>query len=392
MPDFLVVSPEPPWPLAGGGPLRTASLLHYLAERGAVDLILFAEEGADDPARAVPPGLIRRADVIRLPRHRRTSLARAGRNALRYLRGTAPLVDRFAGLDSELAAVLAGRSYSFTILEHFWTAPYVTLVQGHCRNVWLDLHNIESAWHETLATAETGAVRLALERFAASSSSLEFRLFPQFPGILVTSSADAERVRNVASAPAVVVYPNALPWVERPERTDDNAIILTGNMEYAPNANAVHWFAREIWPALRDLCGGLVWRIAGKHADRLKNIASGDGRIELIAHMEDPVAELARAQVAVVPLLAGSGTRFKILEAWAAATPVVSTNIGAEGLSAEHGKNILIADSAAEMQETIVTLLASQIRRREIGGAGRALFEERYTWPEAWKALSGVVC
>ena len=392
MPDFLVVSPEPPWPLAGGGPMRTASLLNFLAERGAVDLILFAEEGADDPVRAVPAGLIRRADVIRLPRHRRSSLARAGRNALRYLRGTAPLVDRFAGLDSALAAVLAGRTYTFTILEHFWIAPYVTLIQGHCRNVWLDLHNIESVWHETLAAAERGAVRVALERFAASTGSLEYRLFPQFAGILVTSSADADRVRNVAPGARVVVYPNALPWVERPHRTDDHAIIFTGNMEYAPNANAVHWFAREIWPALRDVCTGLVWRIAGKRAELLKSLASGDARIELIAHMEDPVAELARAQVAVVPLLAGSGTRFKILEAWAAATPVVSTSLGAEGLAAEHGKNILIADSAARMQETIVSLLASEIRRREIGEAGRALFEERYTWTEAWKALSGVVC
>ncbi len=392
MPDFLVVSPEPPWPLAGGGPMRTASLLHYLAERGAVDLILFAEEGANDPARAVPAGLIRRADVIRLPRHSRTSLARAGRNALRYLRGTAPLVDRFAGLDAELAEVLAGRSYSFTILEHFWVASYVTLVEGHCGNVWLDLHNIESAWHETLAAAETGAVRIALSRFASACAGLERRLLPQFSGILVASSADADRIRDAAPRVRTVVYPNALPRMERPARTDDNAIIFTGNMEYAPNANAVAWFARDIWPELRRSCPGLVWRIAGKHADRLRSIVSGDGRIELIPRMEDPGAELARARVAVVPLLAGSGTRFKILEAWAAGTPVISTAIGAEGLAAEHGKNILIADSAGKMRETIVSLLASEIRRSEIGDAGRALYEERYIWPAAWQALAGVVC
>jgi glycosyltransferase involved in cell wall biosynthesis len=206
----------------------------------------------------------------------------------------------------------------------------------------------------------------------------------------VASTADAERIRGACRRVPVIVYPNALPWIDRPARADDNAIIFTGNMEYAPNANGAAWFAQTVWPRLRGACPELVWRIAGKGADRLRGLALSDARVEFIASFEDAVAEIARARAAVVPILAGSGTRFKILEAWAAATPVVSTALGAEGLSAEHGKNILIAGSPAEMQETIVGLLASQCQRQTIGGGGRALYEERFTWTQAWRALGGM--
>ena len=82
---------------------------------------------------------------------------------------------------------------------------------------------------------------------------------------------------------------------------------------------------RERWP-------GLVWRLVGKNPEAVRRIHSGDPRIEVIGPVDDAVRELARARVAVVPLLAGSGTRLKILEAWAAGLPVVSTTIGAEGL------------------------------------------------------------
>jgi glycosyltransferase involved in cell wall biosynthesis len=107
----------------------------------------------------------------------------------------------------------------------------------------------------------------------------------------------------------------------------------------------------------------------------------------LIGPVEDAIAEIARAKVAVVPVFAGSGTRFKIIEAWAAGTPVVSTTIGAEGLGAEHERNILIADSSRDMRETIAALLRSDQIRATVGAAGRELYQERFTWESAWRAL-----
>jgi glycosyltransferase involved in cell wall biosynthesis len=118
---------------------------------------------------------------------------------------------------------------------------------------------------------------------------------------------------------------------------------------------------------------------------------AGDPRIELAGPVVDAVAALAAARVAVVPLRAGSGTRVKILEAWAAATPVVSTTIGAEGLEAADGADLLLADPPEAFAAAVSALLDSADLRRRVGAAGRALYERRFTWETAWAALSSIL-
>lgn len=373
--------------MIGGGATRTASLLQFLARRFTIDLVLFAEEGSPDPAAAVPPHLLRQVWTIRLPEHSRTMPARIGRNLTRYLHSRPPLMDRFAGFDSELSQLLAGRQYTAAVVEHFWCAPYIDILRRHCADVWLDLHNVESVWHERLAGTENLFIGRALRHFGAVCRELERELLPKFSKILVPSDADAGQIAAAAANVPVVVYPNALPAIDLLRRSEGNAIIFTGNLEYAPNVTAIDWFIHEIWPWLRQSQPGLVWRIVGKNPQKVRRLIKGDSRIELIGPVDDAIAEIARARVAVVPVLAGSGTRFKIVEAWAAGTPVVSTTMGAEGLGAEHGRNILIADSSIDMRETIAALLESDLRRATVGAAGRALYQERFTWEAAWRAL-----
>jgi glycosyltransferase involved in cell wall biosynthesis len=89
----------------------------------------------------------------------------------------------------------------------------------------------------------------------------------------------------------------------------------------------------------------------------------------------------------VVPLLSGSGTRFKILEAWAAGRAVVSTSLGAEGLGARSGEHLLIADQPDSMARIIADLHGDAAQRARLGSAGRRLYEQRFTWPAAWRAL-----
>jgi glycosyltransferase involved in cell wall biosynthesis len=103
--------------------------------------------------------------------------------------------------------------------------------------------------------------------------------------------------------------------------------------------------------------------------------------------VEDAIRELARAKVAVVPLLAGSGTRLKILEAWAAGLPVVSTTLGAEGLGARDDESLLLADGGPAFAEAVSRLLACPDLRQKLGMAGRLLLEQEFTWETAWKKL-----
>lgn len=383
----LLLTPEAPYPAAGGGALRTASLLEYLARGYETDVIVFHEAGAEDPRKRFPADLVRSVAAIELPRHRRSAAARVWRNALRLARRTPPLVDRFAGFGAAVAAAIGKRRYDVGIVEHFWCAPYAEQLERACARTVLDLHNVESVLHERCAAVERGAAALAHGVFARASRELERTWLPRYGQVLAPSAEDAGAVRRIAPAARVAVYPNAIPERPQPPRGDDEAVVFSGNLEYHPNISAVRWFAREIWPRLRERWPGLVWRLVGKNPGAVVEWTAGDPRIEVTGPVDDAIAELARARVAVVPLLSGSGTRLKILEAWAAGVPVVSTSLGAEGLAARDGEHLLLADGAAEFAATVTRLLTCRDTRSSLAAGGRLLLEKEFTWTAAWRKL-----
>jgi len=387
-PTALFLSPEAPYPLAGGGALRSAALLNYLAQRYTVHLVVFREPMAPEPANALPPGLVSQVRTIPLPFHARTPAARVARNVRRYLRGVPPLVDRFSGFD--LPPFNRDTPYDLAVIEHSWAATYHTQLAPIARRVVLDLHNIESVLHARSAAAGRGPAAIAHRRFAACSRTLERDWLPKFDLVLAPSDADAAQVREIAPATKAAVYPNTIPAVAAPERQEMDIIAFSGNMEYHPNTAAVHYFRREIWPGLRERFPGLNWVLLGKNPLAVAGQMEDDPRIRVLGGVENAIDALALAKVAVAPLLAGSGTRIKILEAWAAGVPVVSTTIGAEGLPARHGEHLLIADQPAEFARAVAGLLESEELRRRLGAAGRALYEAEFTWEAGWRRLGAL--
>jgi glycosyltransferase involved in cell wall biosynthesis len=366
-PSALVLCPESPYPPVGGGPLRTASVIDYLSNRYDVELMIFQEDGAE-----APPG----ATTIPLRQHKKTTAARVARNLSRAVRGVPPLNDRFAGY-----TLPSGRSYKLALFEHFWCAGYIGSVAAE--KTWLDLHNIESAFYRSTAS---GLAAPLMRRFSESALRLERELLPKFTGILVTSEADGERVRRIAPGCQTVVYPNAIPLTPQPEVPKRREIVFSGNLEYEPNRQAVRYFRQTIWPALRK--AGVRWRVLGKNPQAVARMLDGDPQIELTGPVDDAVREIAAALVAVVPLLAGSGTRIKIIEAWAAGTPVVSTTIGAEGLPAVSGEHLLLADGPERFIGSVEKLLHDQASADKIACNARKLYEREFTWPAAHRKLS----
>ncbi len=168
-PKALFLAAEAPYPAIGGGAIRAASVLEYLARRFSVHGIFFREPGAPDPAAAIPPGRLDRADVVELPFHSKRPLARLVRNASRLARNRPPLIDRFSGFENQIERFLSGQHYEAAFIEHFWCAPYVEQVRQHATRVILDVHNVESAWHHSMASSESGALAWGHRRFARAA-------------------------------------------------------------------------------------------------------------------------------------------------------------------------------------------------------------------------------
>ncbi|MEO8027134.1 MAG: glycosyltransferase family 4 protein [Bryobacteraceae bacterium] len=373
----LFLTPEAPYPMTGGGAIRSASLLELLRQRYEVDVVSFAEFEA--------PG-VRETIRLTLPSNARHVPARAWRNVSRYVRGVPPLVDRFRGFENQLTMALRGRRYAVGVIEHFWCAEYARVLRHVCDRLVLDLHNVESELHASGAEATSWPVSTMFRRFSDLYEILERRWLREFDSVLVTSTEDADRAKALGAV-RTIVYPNALPWIAKPEVEEQDRILFSGNFEYHPNQSAVQWFGRNVWPRLRQAHPGLEWWLVGKNPGFAASMADGDPRIKRTGPVDDAVSVLATAKVCVAPILEGSGTRFKILEAWAAGRAVVSTTLGAEGLGGRDGEELLIADDPGRMAEAISALLTDEEKRRQIGTAGRSAYEKRFTWPVAWSSI-----
>jgi len=385
--SVLILSPEPPYPLNGGGAFRVASLAHYFARFAQVDLILFSESGK---GAVLPPGLVRSQTVIPLPAHRNTASARYLRNAWRAARGVPPLVDRLGGHSRELGQILSGRRYDLGIVEHFWSAPYLAAMSAVCGRTVLDLHNVESVLHARCAETSRGLMAAGHKRFARCSEEMEAALLPEYSLTLAASEKDAVTTRRIAPAARVTVYPNALPDRPAPQVAEQPVVVFPANFEYHPNIDAVRFLVDSIWPEVRRRCPELRLRLVGRGDKFVRHLLPSGLNIEVTGALEDALPEIAAARIVIAPLRAGSGTRIKILEAWAAARPVVATSLAAEGLEYRKNSDLLIADEGPSIAGAIAGLNADPERRARIAASGRTLFEERYTWQAAWLALDNI--
>jgi glycosyltransferase involved in cell wall biosynthesis len=390
--SVLILSPEPPYPLHGGGAYRVASLMHYFARFAHVDLVLFSDSGK---AAVLPPGLVRSQAVIPLPVHRNSISARYVRNARRAFQGVPPLVDRLGGHEPELARILSGRHYDLGIVEHSWCAPYLQQMSVVCDRTVLDLHNIESVLHARCAEISRGLVAAGQRRFARCSRELEAALLPGYSLTLVTSETDAATARNIAPDARVVVYPNAIPATPEPgaatpESDKEPVVVFSGNFEYHPNIDAVSFLVASIWPEVRKRCPELRLRLVGRGDKFIRHLLPSGLNIEVTGSVDDALSEIGRARIAIAPLRCGSGTRIKILEAWAARCPMIATSLALEGLDYERGRDVLIADQGCEFGAEIAHLNEEPARRSRIAVNGRRLFEERYTWQAAWRVIDNI--
>jgi glycosyltransferase involved in cell wall biosynthesis len=156
-------------------------------------------------------------------------------------------------------------------------------------------------------------------------------------------------------------------------------LLFVGNLSYVPNVDGVAGFVRDVLPPLRARFGDdVVLRIAGSApVAEVVALASLPG-VELIVDPADLAPHYGWADLAVIPLTAGGGTRIKLIEAFAQGVPVVATTVGTEGIDARHGTHLLIADEPTAFAEACSLLLSDMGEAERLAAAARSLVETRY--------------
>jgi polysaccharide biosynthesis protein PslH len=198
---------------------------------------------------------------------------------------------------------------------------------------------------------------------------------------VVCSTLDAGRsgCSNAVVVPNGADAPTNPPRDRRHLRGSTPTFLFVGALDYEPNTEAVEWFVREVLPPLRDRVPGASVRIVGRGRRSVAWVGEVEG-VDLVGSVDDVSVELAVADVSIVPIRVGAGTRLKVVEAMANRLPMVTTTMGSEGIDLVHGRHALIVDDARGFAEACARLAGDGELRQELADAGAALFAERYDW------------
>lgn len=185
-------------------------------------------------------------------------------------------------------------------------------------------------------------------------------------------------VRRISVIPTGVDIGYFAPPPETEHRAD---LVMVGSMDWMPNIDGVEYFLEQVYPRILARRPATTFAIVGRSPSAaLRAKAAAHPGVTLTGTVPDVRPWLWGSRVSVVPLRIGGGTRLKIYEAMAARVPVVSTLIGAEGLSVDPPRNIRIADEAEAIAAACLQLLDSEAERKQVAGAAWEMVARSFSW------------
>jgi glycosyltransferase involved in cell wall biosynthesis len=388
---ILFISRWFPYPPDNGARIRVFNLIKYLSRRHEIALFSFAGE-AISPVRlaALEPYCC----CIHTVPYREFSPTRL--RALLGFFSTRPrsVIDTYSKeMQTLIERVHTDRSFDIVVASQIESVPYALLLNSIPRvfeELELAVIREQFAWQRTLMRR----TRYGLTWWKQQQYVL--RLLRQVDGCTVVSEPERALLHKVLPGfQRLAVIPNGVNLQEYEGNWGSpapNTLIFPGALTYRANFDAMDFFLKAVFPLIRARWPSATLYITGRtNGVPLHRLPLNSG-VTLTGYLADVRPTVAQSQVCVAPLLTGGGTRFKILEAMALGTPVVSTGKGAEGLEATSGEDILIADEPADFADAVLRLLGDESLRAKLAANGRKLVRKRYEWDGIGKKLERFLC
>lgn len=261
----------------------------------------------------------------------------------------------------------------------------------------LDLDDIESRSQalqvKMLGVPHLGKMGYVLEWLEARKLAREeARAFTEMERVLLCSPEDKALLGQRFPEQQIGVIPNTIRVPAQLPARQPRAplqLLFVGTLNYAPNENAVKWLTRKIMPAIREQVGqdNAILTVIGRGpTDWMKQQAAA-GAFVLHGDVPDVAPYYEACDAVLVPIRAGGGTRIKILEAFGYGRVVISTTLGAEGIAADHGSELLIANNPTEFADAAGRLLQEPDLSRQLIANGRQRVLERYSMAACEQAI-----
>lgn len=407
------------WPAHQGGRVRSLAQLRLLCAQPEVThltLLSFTEVEVSAEAQAAlhaaivrPSGLLKAPQVRLLPplRHpvhlRQDPAALLGVAVQRVRTGVAYLATKWhsAALYQVLRQELAGGGYDVVYLDHLGMALYLPVVRRLCSGarVVLEEHNVESDFFAQFAARLPLPLRALAAMEYAAAARFEAETLAAVDAVVAISAQDADALTAlVRRRTGRQVVPQVVPQVMQsaePQRPPAAELRLgyVGSLTWHPNARGLSWFCERVWPLLRARLPAVQLSIAGsglavdEHGRPRAPAEWQRPGIEILGYVADLESLYARCLGMVAPILGGSGVRIKLLEAFRAGMPVVTTTAGAAGLAVRSGIEVLIEDEPQRFAAAVATLCQDRLLQERLRAGGYAFLRAYHGPRQATAAL-----
>lgn len=383
---LLVLAPRFPYPLDKGDRLTVFNLSKHFSRLHDVALVTFLEPGQDPADRRHLDGFVDRIETV--PLRKWPSYLRA---VLGMLRGRPLQVGYYSSprMARKVQQVIREFEPDIVYSHTIRMAPYLAderrLPSVLAMQISMRLN------YGRLAKFHRSLLRRLVYRVEAWwAGRYEPRIARRFDRCLLISETDvaalgSPRPGNILINPHGVDFRFFTSTGSGAEESGD--LVFTGNMSYPPNADAVDWFVRDILPLVHREVPGARLTVVGAEPVQSVLALAADAAVEVTGRVPDLRPYLDRAQVAIDPLRVGAGLQNKVLEGMSMGVPMVVTSVANEGIGAEPGRHVLVADTPGDFASAVVALLQDEGLRTTMGQAARRFIVEQWSWEKHFDDL-----
>lgn len=379
--NILLLCNKSPYPPSEGGPMAMNSIITGLLEAGhTVKVMAFNSEKYHVDIDSIPEDYRKKTGIEFIDIDLKIKPKEAFKN---LFSDESYHVKRFISeeFNERLIKVLKKERFDVVQLEMIYMTPYIDTIRKHSKaTIVLRAHNVEhKIWERMAKKTFFFAKRWYINHLVRTLRNYEMGILDKVDGIAAITITDAAYFRRVTATP-VIDLPFGVDIDKfQPvfEVGDTPTFYHIGSMNWMPNEEAIRWFLKNVWDKVLARVPEAQIYLAGRNMPRWLR-KTRKKNVVVVGEVPDAHAFVNEHNVAVVPLLSGSGMRIKIIESMALGKTVITTLVGAEGIQYSEFEDIIIADNVPKMVENICRLYQHPEEAEAIGLNARRLVEELY--------------
>ncbi len=378
---ILLLCNKPPYPASEGGPMAMNSIITGLLDAGhQVKVLAINSDKYHVSASDIPEEYKRQTGIELI----KVDLSvRPMKAFFNLFTKKSYHVERFISerFKNKLTQLLEKEHFDVVQLEMLYMTPYVETIRAHSKAmIVLRAHNVEhKIWERIAKETKFFLKRWYINHLAKTLKEYELNALETVDGIAAITRKDAAFFRKYCSKPIIDIPYGVYPeeFTPKYEIEGKPKFYHIGSMNWMPNEEGIRWFIDEILAKTVEKVPNFVYHLAGRNMPEWLTTLDNP-HIEVVGEVPDAKEFVAKHDVAIVPLLSGSGIRIKIIESMAMGKTVITTRVGAEGILYDEDGNIIIAENKAKMVEAIRAIDETPQIAVKIGQAARKLVEETY--------------